>query len=74
VIPTTPNEPQPPSFTQDGMLVGGTSALANAVAWVTRRVEYYEETVKENRTDTKDDRGNFRNRRRLPAACGSNQA
>ena len=53
VIPTSPNEPKPPAFTTDGMLVGGSAALDNAVSWVARRQEYYAETVKENRTEKK---------------------
>jgi type II secretory pathway component GspD/PulD (secretin) len=53
VIPVSPDEPTPPSFTTDGMLVGGSAALDNAVRWVTRRKELYTQIVKENRTDKK---------------------
>lgn len=53
VIPVSPDDPKPPLFTTDGMLVGGTSALGNAVAWVARREELYTQVVKENRTDMK---------------------
>jgi Flp pilus assembly secretin CpaC len=53
VIPITPHDPKPPAFTADGMLVGGSSALVNAVSWVARRQEFYRQTVKENRTTKK---------------------
>jgi hypothetical protein len=53
VIPISPDEPTPPSFTTDGMLVGGSAALDNAVRWVVRRQELYAQTIKENRTDKK---------------------
>jgi hypothetical protein len=53
VIPTAPGEPRPPAFTTDGMLVGGSAALSNAVDWVVRRLEYYRQVVRENRTERK---------------------
>jgi hypothetical protein len=53
VIPISPVDPSPPSFTSDGMLVGGSAALDNAVEWVVRRLEYYTQIVKENRTEKK---------------------
>jgi len=52
-LPTAPGEPTPPAFTTDGMLVGGSAALDNAVRWVVRRQQYYEEIVRENRTEKK---------------------
>jgi hypothetical protein len=52
-LPHAPGEPTPPAFTTDGMLVGGSAALDNAVRWVVRRQKYYEEIVRENRTDKK---------------------
>jgi type II secretory pathway component GspD/PulD (secretin) len=52
-IPVSPGEPEPPSFTIDGMLVGGRDSLANAVRWVVRRYKYYAEIVKESRTQEK---------------------
>lgn len=53
VIPVSPNDPRPPAFTTDGMLVGGTAALPNAVDWVARRSRYYAQIVRENRTERK---------------------
>ncbi|MGH8048307.1 MAG: type II secretion system protein GspD, partial [Chthoniobacterales bacterium] len=53
VIPIAPDEPTPPAFTTDGMLVGGSAALPNAVDWIVRRLEYYRQIVRENRTDRK---------------------
>jgi len=50
-IPETPNEPTPPSFTTDGMLVGGSAALDNAVRWVVRREQYYAQIVEESRVE-----------------------
>jgi hypothetical protein len=52
-LPMAPGEPTPPSFTTDGMLVGGSAALDNAVRWVVRRQQYYAEIVRESRTDKK---------------------
>ena len=48
-LPIAPGEPEPPSFTVDGMLVGGSRALDNAVNWVVRRQKYYAQIVKETR-------------------------
>ncbi|MDD5200601.1 MAG: hypothetical protein PHC88_12470 [Terrimicrobiaceae bacterium] len=53
VIPISPTDPKPPAFTADGMLVGGSGALENAVAWVVRRVRFYRQIVTENRTERK---------------------
>jgi hypothetical protein len=53
VIPTAPGEPKPPAFTTDGMLVGGSAALPNAVDWIVRRLAYYRQIIRENRTDRK---------------------
>lgn len=53
VIPLSPSDPKPPSFTVNGMLVGGSSALENAVGWVARRQQFYAQVVKENRTEKK---------------------
>lgn len=52
-IPVSPSEPSPPALTPDGRLAGGEPALANAIAWLTRREQYYQEFIKENRTDRK---------------------
>jgi len=52
-LPHAPGEPTPPAFTTDGMLVGGSAALDNAVRWVVRRQQYYAEIVREKRTDKK---------------------
>ena len=52
-IPVAPGEPEPPSFTIDGMLVGGSHSLDNAVSWVVRRHKYYAQIVKESRTKAK---------------------
>lgn len=52
-IPITPAEPSPPALTPDGRLVGGEPALANAIAWLSRREQYYQEFIKESRTDHK---------------------
>jgi hypothetical protein len=53
IIPVSPTDPTPPAFTADGMLVGGSAALDNAVQWVVRRQDYYAQVVKENRTERK---------------------
>ncbi len=53
VIPVSPDDPHPPSFTTAGMLVGGTAALPNAVDWVVRRQKFYAQVVRENRTERK---------------------
>jgi hypothetical protein len=52
-LPVAHPEPGPPSFTADGMLVGGSGALDNAVSWVSRREQYYAQIVRESRTDKK---------------------
>lgn len=53
VIPVSPNDPTPPSFTIEGRLVGGEAALNNAVRWVVRRHRYYAQTVKDHYTEKK---------------------
>jgi len=52
-LPVTPGEPSPPALTPDGRLAGGEPALANAIAWLSRREQYFQEFIKENRTDRK---------------------
>lgn len=53
VLPLSPHDPKPPAFTPDGMLVGGSAAIDNAVRWVIHREKFYDQTVKENRVEKK---------------------
>lgn len=51
VIPIRPNDPQPPSFTPDGRLVGGQDAVNAAFAWFDFQVRWFKQINRENRTD-----------------------
>jgi len=53
VLPATPVNPAQPVFASNGSLVGGEAAYRNAVRWVAYRKDYYDEIVKENRTERK---------------------
>jgi Flp pilus assembly secretin CpaC len=51
VIPIRPNDPTPPAFTPDGMLVGGKDAVNAALAWFEFQAKWYKQINQENRTD-----------------------
>jgi len=51
VIPIRPGDPQAPTFTAEGRLVGGDRAIDGALAWLAWRLRYFQQINRENRTD-----------------------
>ena len=51
VLPVRPGEPTPPAFTTTGRLVGGQASIDEALVWLRRQVEFFNQIVDESRTD-----------------------
>jgi type II secretory pathway component GspD/PulD (secretin) len=51
VIPVRPGDPPPPAFGTDGRLVGGQQSLDDALAWLQRQYELFQQINRENRVN-----------------------